>query len=125
MLFVDSFLIDTVIIMRHISLVRARHEAVVKSLIDWYSSRSVTAKRIRKILVDAHNKDPKALVGMSYPELCNIINRTQVEVPDISLSREVPQPQPQAETVNHAETSQQPRQTIMTKLFKRHGKKHK
>jgi len=123
----EEMVIDSTLIMKHIFLLRTDDKDVVQRLIEWYNLRSATAKQVRKMLVDKHSRDTKALIGTSFEELYRMVNSLEVEVPDISLKPSPRAPSLLADTVKtEAQIVPKPRaQKLMSKLFKRTGKKCK
>ncbi|EKM60411.1 uncharacterized protein PHACADRAFT_109866 [Phanerochaete carnosa HHB-10118-sp] len=82
----EQLVIDSVIIMKHIFLLRTKDSDVVKRLIEWYDSQSTTAKRVREVLVDEHSRNPHAQTGLNPQKLIALVNTLDLEVPHIVLA---------------------------------------
>ncbi|EKM49679.1 uncharacterized protein PHACADRAFT_265242 [Phanerochaete carnosa HHB-10118-sp] len=112
--------------MKHIFLLRANDKDAVQRLIEWYNLRSTTAQHVRKMLVEKHNRDPKALIGLSFEELHVMANNLEVEVPDFTLKLTPPAPSvPMPASEVDAKMPSRPRHTLVSKLFMRAGKKRR
>ncbi|EKM49680.1 uncharacterized protein PHACADRAFT_179078 [Phanerochaete carnosa HHB-10118-sp] len=127
----EQMVIDTVIIMKHIFLLHIEHLDVAERLIEWYDSRSATAQRVRQALVDVHNRNRTAIVGLSMHELYRMVNSLQFEAPDITLESMLPAPPPLVPLpsvrplVAEAETRRDSRLSLVAKLFKKAEKQQK
>lgn len=98
--------------MKHIFLLRARDEDIVRRLMEWYTYHSTTAQHIRRTLFEYHNRNPTAVVGQNIWRLADIVNDLIVEVPDLNAAKPVA-----------TELTPSPRRIFTSKLFKRKDKK--
>ena len=93
----------------------------VKKLIEWYTDRSNTAKKLRDTLVERHRLDTSAAVGLRIADLVTIALQLPVEVPDLSESdaytTHLQAGPPRGESRGQS--------AFISKLFKRVGKKRK
>ena len=104
-------------VMKQIFLLRVEDAATVQRIIEWYTYRSKTAKQLRNILMERHRQNPSAVVGLRISDLAALAVRLTVEVPELNAAEPI--------TSSFGDSPRHNRSHIVSKLFKRVGKKHK